>query len=791
MFEFFFKYPISVFTKGKFILLGAWPGWLLVLSIVLSVGGLAWLIWRQLPEAAPRVRNWRAWLVWGLESALVALLLLLLWEPSITVAELKSQQNIIAVLVDDSLSMAIADAGADGRTPRETAAVKTLEDGVLAGLQKKFQTRIYRLDGALAWVQQPDWSSGKSGLRLDGFPSVPLAIPGNTVGTSHIDVGATHINAGLRQLAADTSELPVGAVVLLSDGAENAGGGAGDSGGIDLETINALHNRRLPVHTIGFGKEKAARDVEMEDAVVAAKAMADSRMTATVSFHQHGYAGQKATLDVKDGAKLLATTVVTLAPDGAGSSETMFFNAGDAGVKSIGFALEPLAGEENTSNNAVTRLVDVSAEPRRILYVEGEPRWEFKFIRRAEAEDKGVQIVSMLRTTENKIYRQGIADPSELANGFPSKAEDLFKYQAIIIGSVEAGYFTPVQQELIREFVDKRGGGLLFLGGRFSLSDGGWGSSSVADLFPTFLSNEKGTFRRENATTQLTAAGAESPITRLLDDRAANVDRWRKLPYLNDYQDPGAPKPGATVLAQMMAGRTMPLLVTQSYGHGRTAVLATSGTWRWQMNSQLNDPSHDLFWQQLLRWLAADSPGQVVATMPQQTLMDEGHVKLTAVVRDKQFTPAADAHVSAHVIGPDGLSAMVDLTPVPNSPGTFAMDWPAEKPGSYLAEVTADQTGKGAQELGKDVLSFRREDGVAENFHTQQDRELLQKLSDETGGRYWEQGELERLPKEIHYSEAGISVRDTKELWDMPIVFLVLLGLMSADWLLRRKWGVV
>ena len=236
------------------------------------------------------------------------------------------------------------------------------------------------------------------------------------------------------------------------------------------------------------------------------------------------------------------------------------------------------------------------------------------------------------------------------------------------------------------------------------------------------------------------------------------------------------------------AGRVMPLLVTQNYGHGKTAVLATSGTWRWQMSSPLDDPSHDLFWQQLLRWLAADSPGQVVATMPQQTLMDTGHVQMTVVARDKEFTPAADAHVSAHVIGPDGMLAVVDATPVPNSPGTYALDWTAEKPGSYVAEVTAEQ---GTKELGKDVVDFRREDGVAENFHTAQNRELLQKLSDETGGRYWTQSEMERLPKEISYSEAGISVRDTKELWDMPAVFLALLGLMSADWLLRRKWGVV
>ena len=120
---------------------------------------------------------------------------------------------------------------------------------------------------------------------------------------------------------------------------------------------------------------------------------------------------------------------------------------------------------------------------------------------------------------------------------------------------------------------------------------------------------------------ELTAAGAESPITRLLDDRAANAERWKKLPYLADYQDPGTPKPGATVLAQMMvrarAGR-MPLLVTQNYGRGRTAMMATSGTWRWQMSSPVDDPSHDLFWQQLLRWLAADSPGPVAATMPQR-----------------------------------------------------------------------------------------------------------------------------------------------------------------------------
>ncbi len=149
MFEFFFKYPWPVFTKGKLVLLGSWPGWVLLLLIVVSVAGLGWLIWRSLPEAAPKMQTWRAGVVWALQSALVTLVLVLLWEPAITVAELKSQQNIIAVLVDDSRSMAIADSGRDGKTAREAAAVKTLKDGVLSGLQKRFQTRVYRLDGGI------------------------------------------------------------------------------------------------------------------------------------------------------------------------------------------------------------------------------------------------------------------------------------------------------------------------------------------------------------------------------------------------------------------------------------------------------------------------------------------------------------------------------------------------------------------------------------------------------------------------------------------------------------------
>jgi len=754
MFEFLFKYPRAVFSKGHFVLLGSWPWWALVLFLVAAGAGLAWLIRSKLPQASSTVQNWRAWAIWLLQFGLAALLLVLLWQPAILVAELRPQQNIIAVLVDDSRSMSIPDNG----TTREAQAIKALGGGVLDELQKKFQVRVYRLDRQISRVP-----------KLEDLKISPPA-------------PATRIGDSLKQLAGEAADLPIGAVVLLSDGANN-------SGGIDLDTISMFRSRRIPVHTVGFGAEQVAHDVEINDVAVAPRALADSRLAAKVSLHQRGYAGEKAMLTVRDGAKVLAGRQIALAGDGATQNETLLFNAGDAGAKTLQFSVDPLPGEENRDNNSVSRLVNVESAKIRILYVEGEPRWEYKFIRRAEQDDRLVTIVSMLRTSENKIYRQGIDDPKELADGFPSRAEDLFGYQAIVIGSVEANYFTAAQKELIQQFVDRRGGGLLFLGGRASLADGGWAASTLGDLLPVTLPAKKGTFHRDPATVSLTSAGADSIVTRLVEDPAANVERWKKLPYLMDYQEAGTPKPGAVVLAEMTAAdRKMPLLITENYGRGRTAVLATGGTWRWQMSQPLEDQTHEEFWQQLLRWLATDTPGRVVASVPNQMMFDDGRVQFSAEVRDKTYLPAADAHVEAHILGPGGAAAQIEMTPDPNTPGVFHAEWSADNPGTYLTEVIATRD---KDELGRDVLNFARMDGVAENFHTEQNRALLEKLSAETGGRYWTPQDFSRLPGEISYSEAGITVRDTKELWNMPIIFLLLLLLPSAEWLLRRKWGVV
>jgi uncharacterized membrane protein len=752
MFEFLFKYPLSAFAKGKFVLLGSWPKSILIGLMAASALLLAWTLWRRSSQLAPALRGVRRTILWLLQSALLILLIFLLWQPAISVASLRPQQNVIAVMLDDSRSMALRDMGVS----REEQALKTLHSGLLSKLENRFQVRFYQVGAGADRVSNMDQFKGSQ--------------------------SSTQLGKALKQLAGEAATLPIGAVVLLSDGADN-------SGGVDRDTLAELKRRRLPVHTIGFGREEMEKDVELDGFDVPAKALEDSRLQAQVTLRQRGFSGQRARLVLTGGGAILASREITLR-DTPAQTEAIEFKAGKSGVKDLQLKIDPLKGEENTGNNLLKRVLSVDNTKRRILYVEGEPRWEYKFLRRAVEDDPAVEVASMLRTTQNKIYRQGIANANELADGFPTKPEELFDFQAIVLGSVEAAYFTTTQSQLIKDFVDRRGGGLLFLGGRASLADGGYNVAPFTELLPVNLPNRKDTFQRSFVAAELTEAGKKSLICRIEDDSEKSLKHWDLLPYLADYQDPGTPKPGALVLARVNTGgnNRVPLLVTENYGRGRTAVFATGGSWRWRMQQPVPDKSQETFWRQLLRWTVSAAPSRVVLSASNVNLNDDGRVQLRAEVRNKEYQLSSTATVSARAIGPDGGTTVIEMRPDAIRQGVFSADWDAPKTGSYVVEVTSRE---GTQVLGRDIVTLHREDGFAENFHVEQNRELLEKLSDETGGRYYKPTDANRLADEISYSEAGVTSREMKDLWDMPIIFLLILALRSSEWLLRRKWGVV
>jgi hypothetical protein len=285
----------------------------------------------------------------------------------------------------------------------------------------------------------------------------------------------------------------------------------------------------------------------------------------------------------------------------------------------------------------------------------------------------------------------------------------------------------------------------------------------------------------------LTSYGAQSPITQLAASETANRERWRSLPALADYQALGQLKPGAIVLLEAVTERgRAPLLTWQHYGRGATYVLGTASTFRWQMHLPPEDLSHETFWRQLLHALVARTPARVSLTSERAAYDDERRVQFVAEVRNARFEPANRAHVELTVVPEHGAAFTQTMLPSGHDDGRYFATIDAATPGVYRASIVARDNGV---PLGEALTHVVRQDGVAEHFAAHQHRALLERIAAATGGRYWTLDELAGLAAAIPYSKAGVVQRLTLELWNLPIVFIALLLLKLAEWLVRLKWG--
>jgi hypothetical protein len=259
------------------------------------------------------------------------------------------------------------------------------------------------------------------------------------------------------------------------------------------------------------------------------------------------------------------------------------------------------------------------------------------------------------------------------------------------------------------------------------------------------------------------------------------------MPELADFQHLGELKPGAEVLLEAdFAGHTEPLLLHQRYGLGNSYILATGGTWRWQMLLPHEDQRHEIFWRQLLQAIATSSQQPVTLTSKKVFYGDESAVTLRAEVRDKTFKPAGDAKVSLEVTDGLGAHSTLEMTPVAGERGVYQATYETAHPGMFRFAATASV---GDQSLGQAQFAVRREDGVAEHYHTQQNRALLERIAAATGGNYFTVADLGKLAEAVKFSDAGTVERQVLDLWSMPIIFLALLLVKSAEWLLRLYWG--
>jgi hypothetical protein len=230
----------------------------------------------------------------------------------------------------------------------------------------------------------------------------------------------------------------------------------------------------------------------------------------------------------------------------------------------------------------------------------------------------------------------------------------------------------------------------------------------------------------------------------------------------------------------------MPLLMTQPFGRGHAYILASGGTWRWQMSMPLEDQSHESFWRQFMRALVASAPSNV--SLSTSAAAGESAIRLRAEFRDDAFNPIDDLRVSAVVSHEDGESWTVDLLPSADESGVFAADTVLNKSGAWYFEAIAERNGEVFDVVRSSVFS---ESGQAEYFNIRRNSALLRRLSESTGGQYFEAGEIDALPDLLRYSNAGITEQIHRPIWDALAVFLLLLILKTGEWLLRRRWSTI
>jgi len=756
LFRFFFGLSPVVFSQGEFRF-AASTGSYIAAAAVVAAAALTIVAYRT-SRGNTRTRD-RVGLA-AIRLAILTILLLCLFRPLLVVRAAVAQQNFLAVLLDDSRSMQVADVDGQPRASYVKSEFGAPDRGTLKALSDRFTVRTFRFSNA------PTRALQESDLTFSGSQS--------------------RLGAALSGVRQELAGLPVAGVVMVSDGADTADAALGDA-------ILGLKAEGLPVFTVGVGRETLPKDIQVGRVVTPKTALKGTTLMVDVVLSQSGFDGQQVTLDVEDEGTLVSTQQVTLPNAGAPASIPVRFTVNEAGPRVLRFRVSPQQGELVTDNNAREALIDVRDRKEKILYFEGEPRYEYKFIRRAIPEDDNLILTSLIRTADNKYMRQGVDGPDELVAAFPKTREELFAYRSLVIGSLEAAALTGDQLKMIAEFVDRRGGGLLMLGGPRAFAEGGWTGTAVADVLPVVLDRNrvmaKGTVMRLNV--KPTRAGNATAVTQLGPTEAASMEKWNSLPVVTAVNRVDAVKPGATVLLtgtdESRAER--PMLIFQRYGRGKTFAFLPQDSWNWQMDVSIavEDLTHENYWRQLLRWLVEGVPNQVEPALTTERVEPGEAATLTAAVVDPSFVELNDAAVMATITAPDGSISDVPMSWDGEHAGQYQASIPTKAPGWYEARIEATRAGK---TVGSAVTHFRAAPGDAEYFDATMHAATLRRIAEDTGGRYYEAGNTATLADDLRYTGRGVTSVEEHDLWHMPIVLMLLIGLLCAEWGYRRVVGL-
>ncbi|MDG3004347.1 glutamine amidotransferase [Paludisphaera mucosa] len=778
------------------IILGA-PGWW---PWAASLAGLALalIVWSYSRAGAGAGVRTACAILKALAFATLALILL---EPLLSGLRPRRGANAFAVMADVSESLLIRDDGSEQTRGDWIRDRLRREAPWRARLGQDFDARGYTFDTHLRAVDDFD------DLAFDG--------PGSAIG------------AALASLSKRFRGLPLAGALLFTDGCRT------DVGDVDWSSLP-------PIYPVIPPAPGVARDVGVRDVSISQTNFESAPVVLRAEVSAVGYAGRPIVAVVVDEAgvevqRQQAKAEADAKPlsfrfqfrparRGVGFYQVRAFPA-DEEPKPEAAGASPASTEQTLANNGRLVVVDQGGGEYRVLYVGGRPNWEFKFLRRALRDDEQIKLVGLLRIARkqpkfdfqaardrtNKFFqgfdnpdaetaeaadqpvlvRLDTLDEAELRDGFPKTAEELYRFHAIVVDDLEAGFFTPDQLALLRNFVAVRGGGLLMLGGPDSFADGGYDRTAVGELLPVYLGGRAEPADSGGLRLVLTREGWLQPWVRTRATEDEEHKRLAAMPPFRTLSRVGRIKPGAVVLAEVADpdGAVAPALAAQNFGKGRVAALLIGDLWRWGMRKQDSEESDlERSWRQTARWLVADVPRRAeVAARPKPDAPAPA-VELTARVRDPEYRPLDDAKVAFKVALPGGESLTLDAEPDPREAGAYAATYVPKRPGAYRVAATA--VAVDGSTVGEAEAGWAAQPAADEFARLAPDRAFLAELAAKTGGEVIDGSRLDAFVAGLPARGAPISEPWTAPLWDHPLAFLIAIACLTAEWGLRRLNGL-
>ncbi len=732
----------------------ALPWWGYALAFGLAVL-TAWAAYRRVSVLlTPAQRT----LLTTLRAAALLLIVAALLRPVAVVPSDAVDERVLAVLIDGSRSMRLADGDGPARIDRARAIAREIEAAAGAG---------YRVE----WLR-----FGESVSSVDADTLAATARQSDLTGA-------------LEDVAERYRQERLAGVVLLSDGGDTS-----------HRPLDAGRLPSAPVFAVGVGSAAPPRDREILNVTAGEPLLPEAAIDLSVSAVSHGFGTEPIELRVTANGRPVAVRHVTPSADGAPIHEV--FTVSPSPETATVYAVEvPVAsGEVAPENNTRSVLVPPQTARRRILIVEGAPGFEHSFLKRALAGDPGLDVDSVVRKGQDDsgrdtfVVQAGEQRAAALAGGYPTTREALFQYDTVVFGNIEAEFFTRDQLSMTAAFVAERGGGLLVLGGR-SFERQGLTGTPIEEVLPVDLTDRRSAVARvaggegqDVNVPSLTADGARHPATRLAATVEDTRRTWEALPPLASVIFVGGPRPGAQVLA-VAAGPgsdSQALIAVQRYGQGRAMVFAGEASWRWRMMRPASDRTYETIWRQMVRWLAVSAPGPVSLT-PMAVSLSGTTQAVSVIVRDAAFAAVTDAEVTLTMTGPDGVERSLSPGLAAATDGRYAAQAVFDQPGVYRIDAEAR---RGTARLGQASRSVLAGGADVEMADPRLNEPVLQRLAAATGGRYLSAAEVGELPALLRAAQPEERVTETRDLWHNAWTFVGIIGILMAEWMVRRRVGL-